>query len=62
MTTSIDREALYAAVWTDPVRVVAARLGISDVALKKACQRAVIRGSLRIRADRFLELPDGGAL
>ena len=42
MATSIDREALYAAVWTEPVRVVAARFGISDVALKKACQRAVI--------------------
>lgn len=38
----IEREALYDLVWSEPVRTVAARFEISDVALKKACQRASI--------------------
>lgn len=42
MTKRIDREALYDLVWTEPVRTIAVRFGISDVALKKACQRASI--------------------
>lgn len=42
MTKMIDREALYDLVWSEPVRTVAARFEISDVALKKACQRASI--------------------
>lgn len=42
MLKTIDREALYAMVWTEPVRTVAERFGVSDVALKKACQKALI--------------------
>jgi hypothetical protein len=34
-----DREKLYDEVWAEPVRTVAARYGVSDVALAKACRR-----------------------
>ncbi len=34
-----DRHILYEEVWTHPMRVVAARYGISDVMLKKICRR-----------------------
>lgn len=37
--TSFTREELYALVWAEPVRTVAERLGISDVALAKACRK-----------------------
>lgn len=36
----MTRKALYDAVWCDPVRTVAATLGVSDVGLKKACAKA----------------------
>jgi hypothetical protein len=39
---TITREALYDEVWTDAVRTVAARYGISDVGLKKRCAAADI--------------------
>lgn len=42
VTKRIERDALYHLVWSEPVRTVAARFQISDVALKKACQRAAI--------------------
>jgi hypothetical protein len=35
----LKREELYAQVWTEPVRKVAARLGVSDVGLAKACRK-----------------------
>lgn len=35
----LRREELYELVWAEPMRSVAARLGISDVALGKACKR-----------------------
>jgi hypothetical protein len=35
-------EDLYDLVWTSPVSEVAARLGVSDVALAKLCRRAAI--------------------
>lgn len=38
----IDREALYEEVWSDPVIVVAARYGLSDVGLAKICKRLQI--------------------
>src|SRR5262245_60205321 len=38
----ISREDLYKAVWTEPMRVLAPRLGVSDVALAKACRRAAV--------------------
>jgi hypothetical protein len=36
------REDLYHLVWTSPVSEVAARLGVSEVALAKLCRRAAI--------------------
>lgn len=38
--TSLTREALYALVWSEPVRDVAARFGVSDVGFKKQCADA----------------------
>src|SRR5579872_1146501 len=40
--TSITRQKLYDLVWERPTRTVAAELGVSDVALAKACRRAEI--------------------
>ena len=37
-----DREELYAMVWAEPMRTLAARLGVSDVGLAKACRRAMV--------------------
>lgn len=37
-TKSVDREALYNEVWLEPVSVVAARYGLSDVGLAKICR------------------------
>lgn len=36
------RQALYDLVWSEPMKTVAATIGISDVALAKACRRACI--------------------
>ena len=38
----LSREALHKAVWSEPMRVLAPRLGVSDVALAKACRRAAV--------------------
>jgi len=35
----LSREQLYALVWTEPVRTLAQKLGISDVALAKHCRK-----------------------
>lgn len=35
----VSREALYEEVWTEPVRVVAPRYGLSDVGLVKICKK-----------------------
>ena len=40
--TRVSREELYEKVWTQPVRTVAKRLGVSDVALAKDCRRLKI--------------------
>lgn len=37
--TFVERDALYEAVWADPVTVVAKRYGLSDVGLHKLCKR-----------------------
>lgn len=55
--TTISREALYDLVWTEPVRTIAQRMGVSDVWLKKCCARADIpvpdRGYwAKLRADK----------
>jgi hypothetical protein len=39
---TISRESLYDLVWAEPVRVVAERLGVSDVWLKKCCSKASV--------------------
>lgn len=36
---AVDRETLYEQVWTDPVKVVAQRYGLSDVGLAKICRK-----------------------
>jgi integrase len=38
----IDRKALYEEVWRDPMRIVAKRYGVSDVALAKTCRKLKI--------------------
>ena len=40
--TTIDRGTLYDLVWSEPVREVAARFGVSDTALKKQCSSSGI--------------------
>lgn len=40
MSHTLARQDLYQLVWTEPLRVLAPRFGVSDVALKKACVRA----------------------
>jgi hypothetical protein len=55
--TTISREALYDLVWTEPVRMIAQRMGVSDVWLKKCCSKAGIpvpdRGYwAKLRADK----------
>lgn len=55
--TTISREALYDLVWTEPVRTIAQRMGVSDVWLKKCCAKADIpvpeRGYwAKLRADK----------
>lgn len=40
MTEELSRQALYDLVWAIPVKALAQRLGISDVGLRKACQRS----------------------
>lgn len=42
MTQTMPRDALYDLVWTEPLRLLGPRLGVSDVALRKTCQRASI--------------------
>jgi hypothetical protein len=37
--TVFEREALYAEIWAEPVRTVAARYGLSDTGLRKICIR-----------------------
>jgi hypothetical protein len=42
MTERLSRKALYDLVWSEPMKTLSARFGISDVALKKTCARAGI--------------------
>lgn len=53
----ISRDALYDLVWNEPVRMIAQRMGVSDVWLKKCCAKAGIpvpdRGYwAKLRADK----------
>jgi hypothetical protein len=38
----LSRKAFYDLVWSEPLRALLARFGISDVALRKACHRVDI--------------------
>lgn len=38
----LSRRALYDLVWSEPLKTLCARFSISDVALRKTCQRAMI--------------------
>ena len=42
MAKRLSRKELYELVWSEPMKILAPRFGISDVALKKACTRAEI--------------------
>jgi hypothetical protein len=42
MAKRLSRKQLYELVWSEPMKILAPRFGISDVALKKACTRAEI--------------------
>jgi hypothetical protein len=42
MPRRLSRRELYDLVWCEPTKTVAARFGISDVALKKTCERATV--------------------
>lgn len=42
MAEQLSRKALYDLVWSEPLKALSARFGISDVALKKTCARAQI--------------------
>jgi hypothetical protein len=42
MAEQLSRKVLYDLVWSEPMRNLSARFGISDVALKKTCARAGI--------------------
>jgi hypothetical protein len=42
MAEQLSRKTLYDLVWSEPMKNLATRFGISDVALKKACLRASI--------------------
>lgn len=42
MSERLSRQELYDLVWSEPIKNLAVRFGISDVALKKTCARASI--------------------
>jgi hypothetical protein len=42
MAKRLSRKQLYELVWSEPLKLLAPRFGISDVALKKACARAEV--------------------
>ena len=42
MAKRLSRKELYELVWSEPMRILGPRFGISDVALRKACERAEI--------------------
>jgi hypothetical protein len=42
MTERLSRKELYDLVWSEPLKTLCSRFGISDAALKKTCARAEI--------------------
>lgn len=62
MAHIFTREQLYGLVWADPMQKVAARLGLSDVGLAKACRAAAVpvpeRGYwAKLQAGKKVERP-----
>src|ERR1700730_5447972 len=42
MAERLSRKALYDLVWSEPLKTLGSRFGISDVALKKTCARSAV--------------------
>lgn len=42
MSERLSRKQLYDLVWSEPMRTLSARFGISDVGLKKTCAKAAV--------------------
>ncbi|MGS4887054.1 hypothetical protein [Roseibium sp. MB-4] len=42
MAHYISRKALYDLVWSEPLKILAPKFDVSDVSLRKACQRAMV--------------------
>lgn len=42
MAKRLSRKELYELVWSEPMKILAPRFGISDVALRKTCERAKV--------------------
>ena len=42
VTIRYEREKLYDEVWAEPVQTVARRYGVSDVALRKTCEKLAV--------------------
>ena len=66
-STVYEREKLYEEVWAEPVQAVAARYGVSGVALAKTCRRLAVplpgRGYwARLKAGSAPEQPPLGKL
>ncbi|WP_434480441.1 hypothetical protein [Gemmatimonas sp.] len=69
---TLTREELYERVWTEPMAVLAPKLGLSDVGLKKTCARlripspprgywARLAAGQKIRRTPLPKLPEKGA-
>lgn len=69
---TLTREELYERVWTEPMAVLAPKLGLSDVGLKKTCARlkipspprgywARLAAGQKIRRTPLPKLPETGA-
>lgn len=68
--TLYERERLYGEVWAEPVKIVAARYGVSDVALAKTCRKLAIplpgrgywarlRAGQKVKREPLPPLPQG---
>jgi len=52
MAKQLSRGELYALVWSESMKTLSERFGISDVALKKTCMRAEIHAGPRILGEK----------
>jgi hypothetical protein len=58
MYGEFTRKELYDLVWSQPMKTLAAGVGISDVALAKQCAKANISGVLGTETSRKADNPD----